>query len=175
MKENTLLNKIDLENPSLMSDFSGVKEYVYDDYQFPAYNSSIPLDTPTLQEITTLITQYVFNNDSTIQTATTTYQTNVGILSYCTSSISNVIQKGYLCFVTLDNNNAITRMHTYKITAPKQFTISSSALTCGEKIIMGKETTQQEGNVFRLPSKSFFLEGIHKDVVVVDETINIVS
>lgn len=35
MKENTFLNKTDLKNTSLMSDFSGVKEYVYDDYQFP--------------------------------------------------------------------------------------------------------------------------------------------
>lgn len=180
MKKNTLLNKTDLEIPSLMSDFSGVKEYVYDEYQFPAYNANtLMLDSIVLGDINTLICQYVFNkiiSQIGSQVYITTWITNVGLLSYCSkvnSSNSNVMEKSYLCFTTLNNESKITRIQAYTVTAPSQFQKTEFALCCNEKTIIGEETNSQNGKIFILPSKSFFLEGMHKDVVVVDETINI--
>ena len=176
---------MDLEIPSLMSDFSGIKEYVYDEYQFPAYNANtIMMDNTVLSEINTLICQYLFNKIvSQIGSAVyiNTCITNVGLLSYCSkarSTTGNVVEKSYLCFTTLSNENnesKITKIQAYKVTAPSQFQKTDFALCCNGSIIIGEEADNEDGRVFRLPLKSFFLEGIHKDVVIVDETINITN
>lgn len=165
-----------------MSDFSGIKEYVYDEYQFPAYNANtIMLDDTVLGEINTLICQYLFNKIvSQVGSAVyiNTCITNVGLLSYCSkasSSNGNVMEKSYLCFTTLSNESKIDRIQAYKVTAPSQFQKKDFDLRCNDNIIIGEESNTQDGNIFRLPLKSFFLEGIHKDVVIVDETINVTN
>lgn len=146
-----------------------ITEYTYDDYVFSDTTDYSELfeDYRTIKNLSTQLCEHIFNvNVKGVQSGSHDYTVFTWgcknlIISLCMDQ--NRVQTAYLCFTQLDMSSepyTIKRIHALHIEKSNQINVTDIGINTGGRILLGGMNSP-----FILPPKSFFLAGMHKDII----------
>lgn len=152
-----------------------ITEYTYDDYVFSDttdYSGLRDFLSDDLTNLNTQIGRYVFNTNIVLSNGDVFYKVftcickNI-IISLCTHNITETQKEQYIAFTQLNINTErceITKIHALRLEIPSNIDSTDMRVGINGVYLMGLVQ-----NIFLLPSKSFFLAGIHKDATTVTD------